>query len=683
MKFTSLEVANIFAYHGTSKVDLSSCTAERNIVVIEGRNGAGKTSLLNAIKLLFLGAEDDSLRRVSFGGTAISPKHFVIGQPGRWYGVFNTMAYGTDICARVALEWEHNGRKYRAERSFRKISGPAGYEEKLVATIDNKIVTDSQSILLQLLPREVVPFFFFDGEQIQSIADSEVGREQTEIERLLGLSFIATLMREVDLYTKEKHRAGIPQAAQLTIVQAENSLREAEARSDMASHARIVIEEEIQELQRERRQLDIERNRLRTGMAESERIRMTNRIELLRQEYGRLAGEVADELPTESPWLTNLNLVHEAFHSLEEELNRNANPSLVQRLHQELPSELLRRLALQTPPITLVESQHHRFLQDVGDALELFGVTAQTSSNPLLNSLSPRQIQELYRRFLVWSEKGTSLVGAQAARLQAIRQVTRERLQIQRDLDEAEITTDESRQQFDQLTARISVFEQRERERADVAAEHRIEEQQSRRAIAQARDEILRAETKFDLISRQNKGYQLGLKVKKSLEHYRQQRRTQIRQAVESRLNKHIGVLLGPSQLIKSVRLDDQFNMTYYDAQDEQIARRSISAGMRQLVAMSMLWALKDEANRPLPVVIDTPLGRIDRQNRALLMTEYFPCAGNPLVLMPTDSELGVEDYAQLSSHIARRYEIRNTDGKDARIIEINGLSTSTSGLTG
>jgi hypothetical protein len=50
---------------------------------------------------------------------------------------------------------------------------------------------------------------------------------------------------------------------------------------------------------------------------------------------------------------------------------------------------------------------------------------------------------------------------------------------------------------------------------------------------------------------------------------------------------------------------------------------------------------------------------------------------------MPTDSELGVEDYAQLSSHIARRYEIRNTDGKDARIIEINGLSTSTSGLTG
>jgi DNA sulfur modification protein DndD len=672
MKFTSLEVQDIFAYHGTSRVDLSACTDTRNVVVIAGRNGAGKTSLLNAIKLLFLGAEDDNLRRVSFGGTAISPKHFVLGQTGRWYGVFNTRAEGSETRARVALEWEDGGRNYRAERSFRKVSSAAGYEETLVATVDSKPVPDAASVLLQLLPREVVPFFFFDGEQIQSIADAEVGREQTEIERLLGLAFVAALTREVELYTKAKHRVGIPAAAQLQIVQHENARREAEARAEMASNARIVVEDEMQELQRERRRLDTERNRLRTGIAESERLRMTGRIEILRQEYARLAQEVSEQLPSESPWLTNLHLVREAFQALEEELSRNANPSVAQRLHQELPVDLLRRLALQSPPVDLAEDQRQQFQQDVEEALETFGITAQAPSNPLLNSLSPRQVQALYRRFLVWSEKGTSLVSAHAERLRAIRQVRREQLQIQRDLDEAEITTDEARQQFDNLTARILELEQRERERGDKVAEHRIEEQQARRAIAQAHDDISRAEREFDAVSRQNQGYQLGLKVKKALEDYRQQRRTQIRQAVETRLNEHIGVLLSPSQLIKSVRLDDQFNMTYYDAQDEQVARRSISSGMRQLVAMSMLWALKDEANRPLPVVIDTPLGRIDRQNRALLMTDYFPRAGNPLVLLPTNSELAAEDYAQLSPHIARRYEILNTDGKDARIVEID-----------
>lgn len=681
MKFTSLEVENIFAYHGMSRVDMSACTADRNVVVIAGRNGAGKTSLLNAIKLLFLGAEDDNLRRVSFGGAAITPKHFVLGQPGRWYGVFNTMAHSPETRARVALEWEDHDHKYRAERSFRKT--PTGYEEKLVTTVDGKTISDGESVLLQLLPREVVPFFFFDGEQIQSIADAEVGREQTEIERLLGLSFVATLLREVEVYTKAKHRAGIPQAAQVRIVQAENARREAEARAEMASHARIAIEEEIQELQRNRHRLDSERNRLRTGMAESERLRMTNRLELLRQDYGRLTSEIAHELPTESPWLTNLNLVREAFQVLEDELNRNADPGVAQRLHLELPVELLRRLARQAPPVTLSKDQQHRFHQDVEEALEEIGVSAKVASNPLLNSLSPRQVQSLHRRFLVWAEKGASLVGAQAERLRSIRQVMREQSQIRRDLDEAEITTDEARQQYELLTKRISDIELQERERVEAAAERRIEEQQARRAIAHAQDEIARAEAEFEAVSRQNQGYQLGIKVKNALEEYRQQRRTQIRQAVESRLNEHVGVLLGPSQLIKSVRLDDQFNMTYYDAQDDQVARRSISAGMRQLVAMSMLWALKDEANRPLPVVIDTPLGRIDRQNRALLMTDYFPLAGNPLVLLPTDSEFGREDYAQLSPHIARRYEIVNTDGKDAKIMELDGASAQHPGRIG
>lgn len=671
MRFLSLEVQDIFAYQGLSRVDFDTCSESRNIVVIAGRNGAGKTSLLNAIKLLFLGAENEDLRRVNFGGPPISTKHFVLGQPGRWYGVFNTGATGADARAHVALEWEDSGLRYRAERSFRRSLG--GYEELLVATVDGSSIPQPGDFLLQLVPREVIPFFFFDGEQIQSIADAEVGREQAEIERLLGLSFVAHLLREVELYTKEKQRAGIPAEASLIIVQAENAKREAEARAELASNARIALEGEVQELQRSRRRLDAERNKLRTGIAESDRLRMTSRMEILRGEYERLTLEAAADLPVESPWLTNLHLVREALGALEEELNRNANPDVAQRLREELPTELLRRLATLTPPISMDENQEEQFHRDVEEALEVLGIAAQAPSNPLLNTLSPRQVQALYRRFLIWSEKGPNLASAQADRLRSIRQIQREHQQIRRDLDEAEITTDQARQQFNLLSAEIDALEARERDLSDKLAEHRIDEQQAGRAIAQESDSIARALREFEEVSRKNRGYQLGLKVKKTLEHYRQQRRAQIRQAVEARLNAHVGVLLGPSQLIKTVRLDDQFNMTFFDAQDEEVARRSISAGMRQLVAMSMLWALKDEANRPLPVVIDTPLGRIDRQNRALLMTDYFPHAGNPLVLLPTDSEIAREDYAQLSPHIARRYEIVNSDGRDAQIIERQG----------
>ncbi|WP_218164268.1 hypothetical protein, partial [Burkholderia ubonensis] len=150
------------------------------------------------------------------------------------------------------------------------------------------------------------------------------------------------------------------------------------------------------------------------------------------------------------------------------------------------------------------------------------------------------------------------------------------------------------------------------------------------------------------------------------------ERRKRIRASVERRLNERVSILLGPSQLIKSVTLDDMFVMKYFDERGGEVARRSISAGMRQLVAMAMLWALKDEANVTLPVMIDTPLGRLDRENRALLMSEYFPKAGNPLILLPTNSEIGSDGFGQLGERMLRRYEIKNPNGEQARIVDLN-----------
>ncbi|MCG7044347.1 hypothetical protein LDP22_31085, partial [Pseudomonas aeruginosa] len=118
--------------------------------------------------------------------------------------------------------------------------------------------------------------------------------------------------------------------------------------------------------------------------------------------------------------------------------------------------------------------------------------------------------------------------------------------------------------------------------------------------------------------------------------------------------------------------LDDLFVMRYFDEHGEEVARRSISAGMRQLVAMGMLWALRDESARELPVMIDTPLGRIDRENRSLLMSEYFPNAGKPLVLLPTNSEMDEDVLRSLDGCIRRRYEIQNEGGTRAQIVPID-----------
>lgn len=670
-RFTSIEVEDIFAYRGFSRIDLSMCTDERNVVIVTGRNGAGKTSLLNAIKLLFLGADNDSMRRVLFGKAAIGAKHYVLGLPGRWYGVFNTTAPAENP-ARVALEWTEGRRKFRAERIFERTKSVQGYRETLKVTVDGGSVVDGPALLLQLLPKEVVPFFFFDGEEIQSLADAEAGREQAEIERLLGLSFVAILIRELELYTNAKYRAGLPTAVSLEIIQNENKEREALARIEAASRARISLEEEIQEYRNQQERLDEERNQLRTGISEADRNRMITRIKILTGEREKLAWEIAEELPIESPWLANLGLVRQAFAALESYFGVGVTPDLVKRLHDELPVELIRRLAGQNPPVMLDAQQREQFQRDVEEALDIVGVAAHHEDNPMFASLSPRQVSSLHRRFLIWSDRGTSLASAHAERLRSMRQMTHEQQQAERTLDEAEITTNEARQRFNVLTEQINGLEAKVQLNMQSISQYRFEEDQARKDLTVTRDATRRLHVRHEEVTRKNQAYQFGVKVSKALLSYREQKRARIREAVETRLNDRIGTLLAPSQLIKSIRLDKQFHMTYLDERGGEVARRSISAGMRQLIAMSMLWALKDEANRPLPVVIDTPLGRIDRENRALLMSEYFPRAGNPLVLLPTNSEFSPDDDLNLADRIARRYVIQNIGGDQARIVDSN-----------
>jgi len=673
MRFSSIEVENIFAYGGLSRVDLDGCSNEKNVVVVSGRNGAGKTSLLNAVKLLFLGSSDEGLRRVGFGGTPIGVKHYVLGQPGRWFGVFNNHAKSSGSPARVALEWVDGDRAFKAQRLFRPEATSAGFSEELTVTVNGAPLpaTEADATLVQLLPKEVVPFFFFDGEQIQSMADAEIGREQAEIERLLGLSFVVHLLREIDNFAKERRRSGLPDEVRVRVVRAENAQREAESKAEAAGRARVAIEDEILDLERQKRRLDSERNRLRTGMSETDRRRMVGRIAVLASQREELAMELADQLPVEAPWLTNLGLVADVYKLLNAHFGGAADASQAGRLNQELPEALIVKLAELTPPVDLADNQQRQFAAGVRDALKTLGAGGDQGVSPLLASLSPRQLRALRDQYLVWTERGRTLAASQVERLRLIRQVTNEQQQAQRDLDEAELTSEEARQRFAELTTELEALDRTIRERADRVAEHKVEEQRAQREAASQGDVLKQLEAQFAEVTRQNQAYQTSLRVKRGLEDYRERRRQLIRASVEARLNARVGVLLGPSELIKRVALDDQFVMTYFDERDQEIAKHSISAGMRQLVAMAMLWALKDEADRPLPVIIDTPLGRIDRENRALLMTEYFPQAGNPLIVLPTNSEFTDAGYAQIGNRICRRYEIRNLGGDDAQIVPV------------
>ncbi|HEX7855891.1 MAG TPA: AAA family ATPase [Sphingobium sp.] len=673
MRFLKLEVEDIFAYRGPSTIDLSRCTDARNIVVVQGRNGHGKTSLLNAVKLLFLGLSDSRLRRVGVGSTELSSKQYVLGQAGRWYGVFNTLAKEEGAPARVALTWLDGERDCRAERIFWPLRGATDYREQLNVTVDRQELppTEAHAFIQGILPKEVVPFFFFDGEQIQSLADAEIGREQSEIERLLRLSFIAHVIKEIDKYGGLKRKAGLPETVRAEITAAEGAQRTAEARIDAAERARVFLEEEIEELDREKHLIEAERVRLRGGLSEDERRRMEMRIATLSGQREAIGNRIALEIPPEAPALANLGLVRRAFAMLEEQLSGTADAPLATRLHRTLPEAVMAALRGLAPPVDLTDDQELHVRAQLASALVEAGVARSGAQNPLLASLSPRKIKALRDRFLLWTDAGEGAAAGQADLLRQIRQVAHEEQQLRQELDEAEITSEDARRRYALLTRQLEGIEAAAREKIVERTSHANTEAAARREAAVQSDLVQKLYAEQEQVIRDNAAYQISRTAKHALESFRDERRLRIRASVERRLNEKAGILMGPSQLVKEVNLDPHFSLSYLDEHGDPVARHSLSAGMRQLAAMSLLWALKEEAQRPLPVVIDTPLGRIDRENRALLMSEYFPNAGLPLILLPTNSELNEEDLALLDDSIAARYQIQNVGGTSAQIIPI------------
>ena len=67
MILEEITLSNIFSYYGTHSINLNPLKNKKNLVIILGNNGHGKTSFLNALKLGFHGITDELKKETQEG----------------------------------------------------------------------------------------------------------------------------------------------------------------------------------------------------------------------------------------------------------------------------------------------------------------------------------------------------------------------------------------------------------------------------------------------------------------------------------------------------------------------------------------------------------------------------------------------------------------------------------------
>jgi DNA sulfur modification protein DndD len=104
--------------------------------------------------------------------------------------------------------------------------------------------------------------------------------------------------------------------------------------------------------------------------------------------------------------------------------------------------------------------------------------------------------------------------------------------------------------------------------------------------------------------------------------------------------------------------LPSTYELKLFSDGNREIRKGRLSAGERQLIAVAVLWALARASGKPIPTVIDTPLGRLDGSHRQHLVSHYFPSASHQVLLLSTDTEIDKTYHPQLSPAVGREYVI-------------------------
>jgi DNA sulfur modification protein DndD len=105
------------------------------------------------------------------------------------------------------------------------------------------------------------------------------------------------------------------------------------------------------------------------------------------------------------------------------------------------------------------------------------------------------------------------------------------------------------------------------------------------------------------------------------------------------------------------------------DKKGRPLEKRVFSAGMKELYALSLLWALARASGCELPIVIDTPVGRLDTTNRRVLFEKYLPNAGHQVIVLSLDTEVDIEWAKRLSPSVSKQYRLDYDSDADSTVI--------------
>ena len=115
----------------------------------------------------------------------------------------------------------------------------------------------------------------------------------------------------------------------------------------------------------------------------------------------------------------------------------------------------------------------------------------------------------------------------------------------------------------------------------------------------------------------------------------------------------------------------ETLDLQYLNEKKELVEKSSLSAGEKQLMVIAILWALAICSKKKLPVIIDTPLSRLDSMHRESIVSTYYPNASEQTIILSTDTEIDDYYYQLVRDYVGDKFTLNyNEDTKSTSIMK-------------
>ncbi len=651
MIFEKIVLDNFGIYKGHHQIELTPPSPKKAIILLGGLNGSGKTTLLDALQLTLYGKFakysnrgnsnyfDYLGRMINYhadprkgASLELQFKHFRDGKEESIH--IQRSWYSTGKAIKETLEVERNG------------------------IFDLALTDNWYEYVEEFIPSRISNLFFFDGEKIEALADREKTADllRIGIHALLGLDLVDRLSTDLLTVERNKRKTQLQSRdSQEKITSIENQIQALDEKFLELVEQKKAAKKHLKASEKELQQLEAEYRR-EGGELFEQRFLIESKLEEAQQKHFEIEEQLRELAAGDAPLLLLQDFLRETEKQaiLEKEAQH----------YRELQDEIEKRDA-----ILLELLKKHKVKKSALSAIENFIATDKAKRQKYIETecylnidtmaFAPLQkshfqeIQANVEKLTHKVEKAQENINAYEQQIASIP-----------DPESLEGITEKLKEQQEnikKIKLELNVLEQEL-----LRVEH--EKAKKQKTLSQlyeiaARESFLQEVTERVLTH--------SKKVRRTLEKFRLAMTKKHIRRLESLILDSFHQMIRKEHFINKIEIDpNNYTLTFYTSSHERLLPESLSAGERQLLAVSVLWGLSRASGRPLPAIIDTPLSRLDGKHRQNLVDNYFHQASHQVILLSTDEEINQKYYQILKPAIGREYHITYDEKKQSSIVK-------------